>query len=71
MTVEELLKASVALFEEARKTEDSLQSMACSSAAQAGAMIAQAMMQWEQYQEYYRQKLEDDRTDRRDYDMAQ
>lgn len=44
MTVEELLKASVALFEEARKTEDNLQSMACSSAAQAGAMIAQAMM---------------------------
>ena len=44
MNVEELLKASVALFEEARKTEDSLQSVACSSAAQAGAQIAQAMM---------------------------
>ena len=44
MNVEELLKASVALFEEARKVEDSLQSMACSSAAQAAAATAQAMM---------------------------
>lgn len=44
MTIEELLKSAVALFEEARKTEDSLQSVACSSAAQAGAQIAQAMI---------------------------